>query len=79
MPGDSGDLRVRASVAKGVLNWQTSIDGRRWPTLQLAAFPVARSFLVGPMCCAPDHAGLEVMFSDFRVLAPFNRTLHDFT
>ncbi len=79
MPGDSRDFRIRASVAKGVLKLQASMDGRLWPTLRLAAFPIARSYRVGPMCCTPEHAGLEVMFSDFRVQPPLNRDLHDLT
>jgi len=68
--GDNGDLWVRATVAKGVLKLQSSVDGRLWPTLRLAPFPKAERYLVGPMCCTPERAGLKVTFSDFRVRPP---------
>jgi uncharacterized protein len=34
---------------------------------------------VGPMCCTPERAGLEVRFSDFSVTPPAGRALHDLT
>ena len=32
--------------------------------------------LVGPMCCSPERAGLEVRFADFRIGDPIARDLH---
>jgi regulation of enolase protein 1 (concanavalin A-like superfamily) len=75
--GDPRDLRLRVTVAKGALRVQASLDGRFWPLLRLAPFPVAESYLVGPMCCTPERAGLEVEFSDFTVSAPTTKDLHD--
>jgi regulation of enolase protein 1 (concanavalin A-like superfamily) len=37
--------------------------------LRLAYLPAGET-LVGPMCCSPERAGLEVRFSDFRVGPP---------
>ena len=74
---DSGDFRVRATVAAGVLRLQVSADGRLWPLTRLAPFPVADTYLVGPMCCTPERAGLKVRFSDFRLAAPTGKDLHD--
>ena len=75
--GDPADLWIRASVAKGVLKLQTSVDGKLWPTLRLCPFPAAASYQVGPFCCTPERRGLDVRFSDFRVGPPLNRGLHD--
>jgi regulation of enolase protein 1 (concanavalin A-like superfamily) len=35
--------------------------------MRLAPFPKSASYPVGPMCCAPERAGLNVVFSDFDV------------
>jgi len=77
--GDPREFWIRATVAKGVLKLQSSFDGRQWPTLRLAAFPKAGRYLVGPMCCTPERAGLEVTFLDFRVGPPLEKGLHDLT
>ena len=45
--------------------------------LRLAPFPGADRYLVGPMCCTPERAGLVVEFSDFTVAAPTTKDLHD--
>lgn len=75
--GDPGDLWLRATVAQGVLRLQHSTDGRHWPLVRLAPFPVAERYLVGPMCCTPERSGLQVRFSDFTVGPPSGRDLHD--
>lgn len=75
--GDAGDFRLRLTVAGGVLRLQASADGKRWPLVRLCPFPVAADYLVGPMCCTPQRAGLEVLFSEFEVGPPLGRDLHD--
>lgn len=75
--GKASDLYLRVTVAKGVLRLQTSEDGLRWPLLRLCPFPVAQSYLVGPMCCTPEREGLKVRFSDFHVGPPLGKALHD--
>lgn len=74
---DPRDFWMRATVAKGVLRLQVSADGKLWPLVRLAPFPVASSYLVGPMCCTPERAGLKVGFSDFRLTPPLGKDLHD--
>ncbi len=74
---DERDFRMRVTVADGVLRLQVSADGRLWPLVRLAPFPVAGSYRVGPMCCTPERAGLKVRFSDFRLTAPTGKDLHD--
>lgn len=74
---DAADFWLRATVAAGVLKLQASPDGKRWPVFRLAPFPDVASCLVGPMCCTPERAGLEVEFSAFRVEPPLGKDLHD--
>lgn len=75
--GDPGDFWMRATVADGVLRLQCSLDGKTWPLVRLCPFPRAATYMVGPMCCTPERAGLEVIFSDFQVTAPLGKDLHD--
>ena len=75
--GDASDFWMRATVAKGVLRLQVSADGRTWPLVRLAPFPVASSYRVGPMACTPERSGLGVRFSDLRITAPLGKDLHD--
>ncbi len=75
--GDPADFWVLATVGGGVIRLQVSSDGRRWPLARLAPFPEAESYLVGPMCCTPERAGLEVEFSAFEVTRPLGKGLHD--
>jgi regulation of enolase protein 1 (concanavalin A-like superfamily) len=44
--------------------------------LRLAYLPERAAALVGPMCCSPERAGLEVRFADFRIADPIARDLH---
>jgi regulation of enolase protein 1 (concanavalin A-like superfamily) len=76
-PHDPSDFRVRATVVDGVLRIQVSPDGRSWPLVRLAPFPIARSYTVGPICCTPQREGLVVEFSHFEVTAPSPKDLHD--
>ncbi|MBO9708686.1 MAG: DUF1349 domain-containing protein [Caulobacter sp.] len=76
---DPKDFWMRATVAKGVLRLQVSADGKTWPLVRLAPFPVASSYLVGPMTCTPERAGLKVLFTDFRLSPPLGKDLHDLT
>lgn len=76
---DAGDFRLRATVSNGVLRLQVSSDGKLWPLMRLAPFPKAKSYLVGPMACTPERAGLEVSFSAFQLRPPLGKDLHDLT
>lgn len=75
--GDPADFWMRATVKDGVLRLQASSDRRQWPLMRLAPFPKAASYLVGPICCTPERAGLEVEFPCFRVTPPLGKALHD--
>lgn len=75
--GDPSNFWIRATVRKGVLRLQASQDGEIWPLLRLSPFPVAASYLVGPMCCTPERAGLQVRFSEMRVTGALSKALHD--
>jgi hypothetical protein len=71
------DFWMRATVAKGVLRLQVSADGKTWPLVRLAPFPIASSYQVGPMACTPERAGLEIVFSDLIISPPLGKDLHD--
>lgn len=73
----AGDFWMRATVANGVLRLQASADGKLWPLMRLAPFAKANSYLVGPMACTPERAGLKVAFSMFRLTPPLGKDLHD--
>ncbi len=75
--GDPAEFWLRATIAGGVIRVQVSHDGIRWPLLRLAPFPEAAAYLVGPMCCTPERAGLAVEFSDFEVGPALGKELHD--
>jgi hypothetical protein len=75
--GDPSDMWLRVTVVSEVLRIQASIDRRRWPLVRLCPVPIADRYMVGPMCCTPERAGLEVLFSDFAVGAPSGKDLHD--
>jgi regulation of enolase protein 1 (concanavalin A-like superfamily) len=74
---DAKDFWMRATVAKGVLRLQVSADGKTWPLVRLAPFPVAASYQVGPMACTPERSGLAIRFSDLRITAPLGKDPHD--
>ncbi|RAI58481.1 DUF1349 domain-containing protein [Roseicella frigidaeris] len=75
--GDPTDMRLRLTLADGVLRLQASADGRRWALLRLCPFPAEGPLLVGPMCCTPERAGLRVRFSEFALGPPMDKALHD--
>jgi len=77
--GDPADFWLRVSVAQGVLRLQVSPDGAQWPLVRLCPFPAAERYLVGPMCCTPERAGLQVTFSDWELTQHLGKDLHDLT
>ena len=76
---DARDFYLRLTVAGGALRVQISFDQVTWPLLRLAPFPEASRYWVGPTCCSPERAGLEVTFSDFKIGPPTAKGLHDLT
>ncbi|MQY45790.1 DUF1349 domain-containing protein [Rhizobiales bacterium RZME27] len=77
--GDPSDFWIRVTVQSGVLRIQASYDGQAWPLVRLCPFPEADHYLVGPMCCTPERAGLEVRFSEWRFGRALGKDLHDLT
>ncbi|XQA80037.1 DUF1349 domain-containing protein [Xanthomonas sacchari] len=74
---DASDFWMRATVDKGVLRLQVSRDEKSWPLVRLCPFPVASSYLVGPMTCTPEREGLMVRFSDWSLGPVLGKDLHD--
>jgi uncharacterized protein len=77
--GDPSDFWIRVTVQSGVLRIQASKDGHAWPLVRLCPFPTADHYLVGPMCCTPQRAGLEVRFSEWQLGQALGKDLHDLT
>lgn len=75
--GEPADLRLRASVADGVLRLQAAAATGGWTTIRLAPFPAVAAYQVGPMCCTPQREGLAVRFSDFSLTAEASTDPHD--
>lgn len=74
---DYTDFWLRVTVAKGALQVRISQDRTLWHLLRLSPFPVADRYLVGPMCCTPERAGLEVTFSNLAIGPALTQGLHD--
>jgi len=76
-PAMADGFWLRVTVEQGVIRVQYSTDGKLWPLLRLAPFPVAPRYRVGPMCCTPERGGLEVVFSQFSTGPALQKALHD--
>ena len=71
------DFYLRVTVKDGAMRIQASRTGTHWPLARLAPFPVSERYLVGPMACTPERAGLSVVFSDFTIGPALTTDLHD--
>ena len=71
------DFYIRVTVAAGAMRIQASCDGKFWPLLRLAPFPVASVYEVGPTACTPERSGLIVNFSEFSIGPAITTDLHD--
>jgi hypothetical protein len=71
------DFYIRVTVNNGAMRIQASRDGKFWPLLRLAPFPVASRYQVGPMACTPERSGLTINFSEFSIGAAITTDLHD--
>ena len=52
------------------------MQGAAWQLVRLAFLPMPETVEVGPMCCSPTGAGLEVRFARFEIGPPISRELH---
>lgn len=76
-PGDMSDFWLRMTLKDDALRVQASVDHRTWTLLRLAAFSAqGRVLQVGPMCCTPERAGLDVEFSELRIGPATTADLH---
>ncbi|MBA1246608.1 DUF1349 domain-containing protein [Pseudomonas luteola] len=77
LPGEPDTFWLRATLKDNALRIQYSLDGQEWPLLRLTYFPGSSAVEVGPFCCTPERAGLEIVFSDFTVGPALDKPLHD--
>ncbi|WP_093502353.1 DUF1349 domain-containing protein [Phytopseudomonas straminea] len=73
------DFYIQVTLSNGAMRIQASRDGRFWPLLRLAPFPVASTYQVGPTACTPERSGLAVRFSEFEITPATTKDLHDLT
>lgn len=71
------DFYIRVTVNNGAMRIQASRDGKFWPLLRLAPFPIASRYQVGPTACTPERSGLTVTFSEFSIGPAITTDLHD--
>lgn len=71
------DFYIRVTVNNGAMRIQASRDGKFWPLLRLAPFPIAERYEVGPTACTPERSGLTVNFSEFSIGPAITTDLHD--
>ena len=77
--GDPLNFCLRLTLTEGVLRIQASDIGEIWQLVRLCPFPRSESYLVGPMCCSPQRAGLNVNFSNWSLGPALGKDLHDLT
>ncbi len=71
------DFYLRLTLAKGAVRIQASRDGKFWPLLRLAPFPLSALYQVGPTACTPERSGLTIHFSEFSINPAITNDLHD--
>jgi len=77
LPDAAGhSLDVRITRHAEALRVQFRLPGEAWLMARLAMLAMGETVQVGPMCCTPERAGLEVTFRDFGVGPAISRELH---
>lgn len=76
-PGDPAAFWMRATLENEALRIQYSTDGKTWPLLRLCYWPQHTSCFVAVMACTPQRVGLDVVFTDFTLVDPTGKPLHD--
>ena len=71
LPAFDGRLRLRLSRVKDAV-WVQYHSGQDWKMVRLAYFPPDLGVTVGPMCCSPSRAGLEVVFEAYSLTPPIS-------
>ncbi|RZI56362.1 MAG: DUF1349 domain-containing protein, partial [Zymomonas sp.] len=75
--GDASDFWMRLTRVGDALRLQYSTDGIVWPLMRLCRIDPALRYRVGVMCCTPQRAGLEVLFSEIALGPANGKDLHD--
>ncbi|WP_446470370.1 DUF1349 domain-containing protein [Xenorhabdus stockiae] len=79
--GNSEKFWLRLTYQEGAIRLQYSTDGKQWSLLRLSPFTISQHngqrVFVGAMCCSPEREGLQVKFSEFKLMPSLNKPLHD--
>ena len=68
-------VTIRASRSGDALTLRARVADGRWQLVRVAPVPAGAEVLVGPYCCSPTRAGLQVRFGDLR-FTPADAELH---
>lgn len=70
-------IDVRLTRHAEALRVQYRVGDETWRMARLAMLPMGAGVEVGPMCCTPERAGLDVTFRGFKVGPAIARDLHE--
>ncbi len=73
----SRGIRIRLTRHGSDLRVQKRNPDGIWQLVRLAHLDLPPLCQVGMMCCSPERGGFRAVFSDFRILPPIARDLHD--
>jgi len=65
-----GVVTLRASWSADAVIIRASANGEPWRLLRVAPFPYRQGRQAGPFVCAPQRAGLQVIFTGWNHTAP---------
>ncbi len=73
---DAG-VRIRLTRHGNVLRVQMLDQSNTWHLMRLGYLNLPATAQVGLMCCSPERAGFNAVYSEFYLGEPISRTLHD--
>jgi regulation of enolase protein 1 (concanavalin A-like superfamily) len=76
LPGRAGDAVTMRVTRHGEAIRVQLKAGAEWHLARLAFLPMPALVEVGPMCCSPTGAGLEMRFTRFEIGPAISRELH---
>ncbi len=74
--GARAGIDLRLTRHAEALRVQYRVGDEPWRMGRLAMLPMGETVQVGPMCCTPERAGLQVAFRGFRTGPAIARDLH---
>lgn len=70
-------IRIRLTRHGNVLRVQKKDSSGLWHLMRLGYLDIPEAAQAGLMCCSPERAGFNAVYSDFHLGRPISRDLHD--